>query len=395
MIVLQVLTRMIAFVSKELIEIVRRPGAIVSLILGPFLIMAIFGMGYAGYRRPLQTVIVVPPQSGLPSDIKGYQDVAVGMEIVAVVPDPAVPLQQLRERTLDAVIVAPSDLEQLFRAGQQSIIEVHINDVDPIQQAYAGFLASRLASEVNAQIIKRVAGEGQQYAVNAGQPEAVKIPPDVIAAPTRAELKNEAPLEPAVIPFYGPAVLALILQHLAVTLVALSLVRERTSGIIELFRVSPISTWEVIFGKVVAFGVLCALLSSATLFLMVAVLHVPILGNPLLLALVLGLLTLASLALGMFVAVISDSERQAVQLSLLILLASVFFSGFVLRIEEFNAPVHTAAYLLPVTHGIRLAQDIMLRGSTNEAWEIGALAVIAAVLLLATWLLLRRGMSRA
>jgi ABC-2 type transport system permease protein len=357
--------------------------------------MAIFGLGYNGYRRPLQTIVVVPPQAGLPTDLKAYQDVAVGMDIVAVAADPAEPLQQLRDRVVDTVIVAPNDLEQRFRSGQQSVLEVHINDIDPIQQAYAGFLASRLASEINARIIARVVGEGQQYVVNAGQPDAAKIPPDVVASPTRAEVTNEAPLQPAVIPFYGPAVLALILQHLAVTLVALSLVRERTSGIMELFRVSPISTWEVIIGKLLAFGVLSALLSSATLFLMVTVLHVPILGDPVLLAVVLGLLTIASLALGMFIAVISDSERQAVQLSLLLLLASVFFSGFVLRIEEFNAPVRTAAYLLPVTHGIRLAQDIMLRGSTNEAWEILALATIAAVLLVATWFLLRRGMTRA
>jgi len=175
MIVLQVVTRLVAFVSKELIEIVRRPGAIVSLVLGPFLIMAIFGLGYNGYRRPLQTIIVVPPQAGLPTDLKAYQDVAVGMDIVSLAADPAEPLKQLRDRLVDTVIVAPNDLEQRFRSGQQSVIEVHINDIDPIQQAYAGFLASSLASEINARIIERVAGEGQQYAVNAGQPDAARI----------------------------------------------------------------------------------------------------------------------------------------------------------------------------------------------------------------------------
>ena len=72
-------------------------------------------------------------------------------------------------------------------------------------------------------------------------------------------------------------------------------------------------------------------------------------------------------------AVVSDSERQAVQLSLLLLLASVFFSGFVVAISEFAEPVRILAYTLPVTHGIRLIQDIMLRGSTTQLWEYGAL----------------------
>ena len=116
--ILQTLTRLLAFVSKELIEVIRRPGAIVSLILGPFLIMSVFGLGYNGFRRPLETVIVIPPQSGLPTDLGTYQSVAIGMEIREIAPEPGGPLQRLRNRELDAVIVAPADLEERFRAGE-------------------------------------------------------------------------------------------------------------------------------------------------------------------------------------------------------------------------------------------------------------------------------------
>jgi ABC-2 type transport system permease protein len=91
---------------------------------------------------------------------------------------------------------------------------------------------------------------------------------------------------------------------------------------------------------------------------------------------------------------VSDSERQAVQLSMLVLLASVFFSGFVLPLDEFAAPVAYLAYLLPVTHGIRLFQDFMLRGSTNAEWEIWALGVIGMVLFVLTAIALQRAMSR-
>jgi ABC-2 type transport system permease protein len=395
MIVLQILTRLLAFVGKEIVEVIRRPGAIVTLILGPFLILAIFGLGYNGYRRPLQAIIVVPPGSGLPTDLATYQSLATGMNVIEVDPVPEQALQRLHNREVDTVIVAPPNLEQQFRSGNQSVIEIHINVIDPVQQAYAGVLAARMASEVNAKIIERGAGEGQQYAINAGQPNAAQIPPAIIAAPTRAQLTNDAPVDATVTDFYGPAALALILQHLAVTLVALSLVRERTSGIIELFRVSPVSTWEVLVGKILAFGILAAIISSVSVALLVVGLGVPLLGNPATLAGVLALLTVASLALGLFIAVISDSERQAVQLSLLVLLASVFFSGFVLPVEEFTAPVRAVGYSLPVTHGIRLVQDIMLRGWTNAGWEILALVVIAAVLLLLAWILLRRGMTRA
>ena len=44
--------RLLALVGKELVEVIRRPGALVSLVLGPFLIMAVFGLGYNGERQP-------------------------------------------------------------------------------------------------------------------------------------------------------------------------------------------------------------------------------------------------------------------------------------------------------------------------------------------------------
>ena len=56
---------------------------------------------------------------------------------------------------------------------------------------------------------------------------------------------------------------------------------------------------------------------------------------------VVALLSFASLGLGLLISTIVDSERQAVQLSMLVLLASVFFSGFVLPLDQFiDAAAH-------------------------------------------------------
>jgi ABC-2 type transport system permease protein len=163
----------------------------------------------------------------------------------------------------------------------------------------------------------------------------------------------------------------------------------------ELFRISPVTASEVLTGKVLAFGLLGFVVAGLTMVLLVNVLGVPSIADSGALALVFGLLLLASLGLGLLIAVVSDSERQAVQLALLTLLASVFFSGFVLSIDQFTPPVRALAYALPVTHGIRLLQDLMLRGTTNNLWEFGALVAIAAVTLVAAWALLRRNMRTA
>ena len=89
----------------------------------------------------------------------------------------------------------------------------------------------------------------------------------------------------------------------------------------------------------------------------------------------------------------SDSERQAVQLALLVLLGSVFFSGFLLDLSQFTPAMQVVGNLLPVTQGIALLQDLLLRGSTPDTWRLGVMAAISRSPSAITWLVLRRGMS--
>ena len=390
------LTRILAIVGKELVTIVRRPGALVSLLIGPFLIMALFGLGYSGFRRPLDTIVVVPPQSGLPTDTATYAQIAgEGLKIVDVTPDEASAMDRLNRQAVDVVLVAPADVQQRFKEGLRTPIDVRVNFTDPVRVSYATFLARGLEAAINRSVIEQAVEKGEGYALEAGVPQVAKIPPAVIAAPTEANLDNVAQSEPTVVQFFGPAVLALIIQHMAITLIALSLVRERTSGLVELFRISPITTAELVTGKLIAFGLFSGAVGLVTIAVLVRGFGAPMLGDPGWLALILVLLIGASLGLGLLVAAVSDSEPQAVQLSLLLLLASVFFSGFVLAIDEFSEPIRSLIYALPVANGIRLLEDFMFRGGTNAVWQIWLLGGLGIAYVGAAWLLLRRVIARA
>jgi len=369
--------RLLAILGKELIETARRPGAILSLIAGPFLIMLVFSLGWDGVKRPLETAVVVPADSGLPTKPADYQDLAGGgLHVAAVVPDRASAERLLTDGQVDLVVIAPDDPQAELKAGRQAVVDVEMDSVDPIRTNYAGILTAGMASAINRRIIEDAV---QQAQTESGASSG--IPPDVVAAPTRAELVNLAPTQPTIVQFYGPAVLALVLQHLCITLVAMSIIRERTSGLMELFRVAPVSAVELLTGKLLAFGVLAAVVSFVTIVGLVAGTGIPIIAPDGAIVAVLVLLALASMGVGVAVAVVSDSERQVVQLSLLLLIASVFFSGFVVQIDEFVPAVRVLAYLLPVTHAIHLLQDLLLRGTTDAAWQFAALALIAVVTL--------------
>nr|MDP9282410.1 ABC transporter permease [Chloroflexota bacterium] len=183
---------------------------------------------------------------------------------------------------------------------------------------------------------------------------------------------------------------ALVLQHLGITVTALSLVRERSSGAIEILRVAPISTVELLVGKYIAYAMTSLLVAALIIVITTNLLHIPFRGDPRELAVLVVLLTFASLGTGLFISLWSDSERQAVQLATLVLLLSVFFSGFVLPVSELQMPVRALAYALPVTYAIPAFQQEMLRGELPNATALGALGAIGLLLFLGSAVRLRR-----
>jgi ABC-2 type transport system permease protein len=86
---------------------------------------------------------------------------------------------------------------------------------------------------------------------------------------------------------------------------------------------------------------------------------------------------LSSLGLGLVMSTYSSTESQAVQWSMLSLLAGLFFGGFILRVEDLAYPVRAISWLLPVTYGIRALQDVMLRGVDPSVFDIGGLAALS------------------
>ena len=390
-------TRTTAFVGKEVLEVIRRPGALFSLIFGPFLIMGLFGIGYSGQYRPLATVLVVPSSANLPRDVNFYQQyVGESVNVVDITEDVEGARARLQRQQIDLLVIAPADVQQKFSNGEQSVIDIEYNELDPVRDNYARFIAFRQTQELNRAIIEQAVSQGEQYVLQTtGNQPPIAISPQVIAAPTRADTRNLAPITPNVVAYFAPAVLALVLQHMGVTLTALSLVRERLSGAMDIFRVAPVRALEILVGKYLAYAFFNLSIAAAISFLLIGALHVPLLSPPGQMAWVIILLSFAAVGLGLLISTIVDSERQAVQLSMLVLLASVFFSGFVLPLDQFITPLRIAAYSLPVTHGIQLLQDFMLRGGTNASWELGVLGAIGVVLFLLTSITVRRNLRSA
>ena len=384
--------RILAMMAREVVEVLRRPKALGSVVAGPVVILGIFGLGWVG-QPPLRTMIVIPPSSGLTSDLAAYQSVASGRIIVLAVTTTAAPADQaLADRSADLVVIAPPDAAARLAAGQQAVLEIHYNTVSPYRTFIAQTAAEAIVAGVNRQVVASVARDLEARAASSGI--QIGVSPELAAAPTRADVVNLAPSEPNLVAFYGIMVLALIIQHTVVTVSALSMLHERRLGMLDLFRISPIHAGEILAGKYLAFTLLGTCVALVILGMLVAVFHAPFLAQPGIVVGCLALLVVASIGVGTVIALRSDSDRQAIQVSLLVLLASVFFSGLALDLDQFSLPVRVLGALLPVTQAGIVLQDLLLQGSMMEAWRLGVLGLLAGGLFAVGWLILHRQMVR-
>ena len=102
-----------------------------------------------------------------------------------------------------------------------------------------------------------------------------------------------------------------------------------------------------------------------------------------------GLLA-ASIGFGLTLSLLARSEVQAVQFAMLALLAGLFFGGFFLDLDAFTYPVKLLSWALPVTYGVRLLRDVMLRGADPSTVDLAGLAVTTLVFGSAAWTMLHR-----
>jgi len=161
----------------------------------------------------------------------------------------------------------------------------------------------------------------------------------------------------------------------------------------ELFRVAPIKAFETLVGKYLSYLFFETILAGVITALAVWLLKIPILGHLQDYALAVVALLFTSLGVGFLISLISETDTQAVQYSMLLLLASIFFTGFFLDLRLMKEPITVLAWSLPATYGIRMLQDIMLRGSSVPQLVFLGITIIGIVLLLIDWLLLRKKME--
>lgn len=183
---------------------------------------------------------------------------------------------------------------------------------------------------------------------------------------------------------FVPGLMAFVLTIISSLMTAITIAREKETGTMETLLVSPLRPWQIIVGKVLPYlllalaNVVTALLAAWIIF------RVPFRGSIGLLLASSVLYSMVGLALGVFIAARTGSQRAAMLGAMAgTMLPNTLLSGMIFPISSLPGWLQVVTNIIPARWFIVVARGIMLKGvGVTYLWkELVVMAVMLMVLL--------------
>lgn len=170
---------------------------------------------------------------------------------------------------------------------------------------------------------------------------------------------------------FVPGVMAMVLLLVCTMMTAITIVKEKEMGTMEIMLVSPMRPQIVVLAKAVPYLLLSMINITTILLLSVFVLEVPINGSIVLLVFESILFTLVSLSLGLLISSAAASQQTAMFISLVaLLLPTIMLSGFMFPIENMPLPLRIISNVVPAKWYYIIVQSVMIKGLGLQAvWK--------------------------
>jgi len=340
-------SRLYGIIAKEFIHLKRDMFALVLALAVPVAMLFIFGWAINTDVKHVPTAVF--EQSGS-AEARSFLEAMANTQYFDVrywVSSHHELARLIDQGTAKVGVVIPPDFgRQLSR--QTADIQVIVDASDPLVATSAVNAAAALGAQRSLQIMTRTA-EGTSLGRQGEPPLDVRVRawynPDLVSAI-----------------FIVPGLIGALLMQTTITAMAVSVVREREKGTLEALIVSPIRRWELLLGKiipnlVVAYG-------QMTMALIVAhyVFDVPIRGSLTLLYVLAAAFMLGTLGIGIFLSAVSRTVPQAMQLTFLTFLPSIYLSGLLFPIEGMPVVAQYLSAVIPLTYFLRIVRGIVLKG---------------------------------
>ena len=181
-----------------------------------------------------------------------------------------------------------------------------------------------------------------------------------------------------------PGIMGIILTMTMTLFTAVAIVRERERGNLELLINTPVTSTELMLGKIIPYIVIGYIQFALILVLGGWLFDVPLRGSLADLYLTATLFIIANLALGLMISTVATTQFQSMQMTLFVMLPSILLSGFMFPFDGMPKVAQWIGEALPNTHFIRMIRGIMLRDANFSDVAADGLILVAITVFLFT-----------
>lgn len=353
-----------AIVRKEFVQIIRDPGTLLMLTLGPIFLLLVFIFMLTSDIRNVPTAIVDlsdnEASQALINALNEADEIDITLNLDSI--DEANPYFDRGE--IRVLIVIPENYGDALPLilGTLDQFRIIVDGTEPLSAERALEKAFSIIEDDMRRIVEEAPG-GAVLSSWMNLPVTTNI--ERLYNP---ELRNLVGFFP------GIAAMVLSLPGIGLTL---AITRERELGTLENLVATPIGKFALLSGKItpyLIFGVLDALLIVAVGYF---VFDMPFRGNLFAFTFVSFFFMVSNMGLGLLISVMVKSQQLAMVVAFLIFLIPGFFlSGIFFPMWAMPAEVQLDLMALPVTHYVAISQGMYLQGATLADLWVNTLALI-------------------
>ena len=353
-----------AIFRKEMLHIRRNRGVLVVTVMMPVMQMMLFGF-IDQTVHDVATVIVDQDRTVHSRELMDRLRATKTFEIKQITSNPRAAREEIIAGHANVGVVIPPDYHNLRTRGQPAKILVLIDGSDSTVSAGALAAVNGLVAQENINVLAHDARGGMPLAA---QP--------IILFNPEGRTAN----------YIIPGLVAILMQMIAIFLASGSIVREREKGTMEQLMVTPVNPLALMLGKVAPYLVLGLGETALILSIMRWGFSVPIQGSLVFLFGIMVVYLAALLAFGLFISTRAKTEMEAMQTAQMLVLPSVFLSGYIFPIKGMPIVLQIISQILPATHMVAVMRGIVLRdaGPAELAVHVAALMAFAVVLVWAS-----------
>lgn len=357
--------RVIGLAVKEYKEYARSTLLLFLAFASPLIMFFLFSYGFTLDVTDIPYSVLDQDQSSLSRDLLDRLAVNPSFELQNECRSEDELNDEMTNDRIRFAIIIPPDFSRTLHGGKSVAVQVLIN----------GTMANR-AIVTKGYVEAFIADYNSRKLASSDLMGKISFPVDILP-----EARFNPSLESTNV--LVPGIAGLVLLIFPAVLAAISLSRERESGMILNFYTSPLSRFQFLLGKglpLLTIGILNYLLFFV---LTIWLFHVPFGGDfaTLMLAMVLYMIT--TIGIGFLVATLVRSEVASLLIaSIVTFLPGFLYSGLMMPVQSMGAEGKMMASILPAYYFIRVAKAVFLKrmGFFDLLGEIGALVAIAVVL---------------